>query len=66
WNGKDGNGFAFCEYRSEALLKTISEALQVFEKPDEWQKIIINGMSADYSWEKAATKYIELYENLVE
>jgi len=66
WDGKDGNGFAFCEYRSEALLKTISEALQVFEKPDEWQKIIINGMSADYSWDKAATKYIELYENLAE
>ncbi|HQO74120.1 MAG TPA: glycogen synthase GlgA [Candidatus Marinimicrobia bacterium] len=66
WNGKDGNGFAFCEYRSEAMLKTVLEALQVFEKPDEWQKIIINGMSADYSWEKAATRYIELYENLAE
>ncbi|HPC36517.1 MAG TPA: glycogen synthase GlgA [Candidatus Marinimicrobia bacterium] len=65
WDGKDGNGFAFREYRAEAMLKTVCEALQVFEKPDEWRKIIINGMSADFSWDRAATKYIALYENLI-
>lgn len=65
WNGKTGNGFAFRSYQPEAMLQAVFEAAQVYERPDEWQIIIINGMTADYSWDRAATSYTDLYEKLI-
>ncbi|MFC1616688.1 glycogen synthase GlgA [Candidatus Margulisiibacteriota bacterium] len=58
-----GNGFTFKEYKSKELLAAINRSLDIFSNNKEkWQKIQINGMSADYSWSVSAKKYTELYE----
>jgi starch synthase len=60
-----GTGFKFREYHAGALLDKIREALYFYSKPDIWQRIQLNGMAQDNSWDAAAKKYIELYEQLV-
>jgi len=60
-----GTGFKFGSYEAGALLEKIREALYFYARPEQWQKIQHNGMSVDNSWEAAAKKYLELYEEIV-
>jgi len=46
------------------LLEKIREALYFYARPEQWQKIQQNGMAVDNSWEAAARKYIELYQEI--
>lgn len=59
-----GNGFKFYEYNAGALLEKIREALYFYGRPDNWQRIQLNGMAMDNSWDAAAQKYISLYEEI--
>jgi starch synthase len=59
-----GNGFKFGPYEAHALLEKIREALYFYARPDEWQKIQHNGMVLDNSWNAAAKKYLELYQEI--
>jgi starch synthase len=61
-----GNGFKFGPYEAGALLEKIREALYFYTRPEHWEKIQHNGMSVDNSWEAAARKYIEVYEEIVQ
>ncbi|MEW6620442.1 MAG: glycogen synthase GlgA [bacterium] len=64
---KIGNGFVFEEYTSEALLSIIKEAVNVFcNDKESWRRLILNGMSVDFSWEYSAKEYIELYEKAMQ
>jgi len=58
-----GNGFVFTDYKAEPLFDTICRALNTYSDRKRWRKIINRGMKSDFSWEKSARKYIELYEN---
>jgi len=57
-----GNGFVFKEYSSEALLRTLKEALDCYQEPPLWRKIMEEGLRQNFSWEIAAREYLELYE----
>jgi len=46
------------------LLEKIREALYFYARPEQWQKIQVNGMLVDNSWEAAAKKYLELYQEI--
>jgi starch synthase len=59
-----GTGFKFGPYEAGALLEKIREALYFYARPEQWQKIQHNGMSVDNSWEAAAKKYLELYQEI--
>jgi starch synthase len=59
-----GNGFKFGPYNAGALLEKIREALYFYSKPETWQKIQLNGMSMDNSWDAAAAKYVQLYQEV--
>lgn len=61
-----GTGFKFSEYNAGALLEKIREALYFYNKPELWQKIQLNGMSVDNSWDAAAQKYVQLYQEIIE
>ncbi len=60
----NGNGFKFGPYQAGALLEKIREALYFYGRPEHWQKIQHNGMLVDNSWEAAAAKYLELYQEM--
>ena len=65
-NRGTGTGFKFREYNASALLEKIREALYFYSKPEAWQKIQLNGMAMDNSWDAAAQKYIQLYQEIIE
>ena len=62
---KEGNGFVFEDYDGNGLLWAIKEALKFYSIKDEWNNIVKNAMSCNYSWENSAIKYVELYNSLL-
>jgi starch synthase len=58
-------GIKFAEYSSSALAKAIRKALALYAEPELLTHYRINGMTVDFSWEKTARKYSEVYENLL-
>jgi len=60
-----GNGFKFHPYDAGALLEKIREALYFYGRPEAWATIQRNGMRIDNSWQAAAKKYVELYEEIM-
>jgi len=65
WDGKRGNGFLFGDYSADDLLKSISQAISIYYKNEEWQQIMLNGMKADFSWRQSAGQYLALYKQLI-
>jgi len=61
-----GNGFVFKEYSSQALLETLKAALNCYRRPDLWRKVMEIGLREDFSWKKAAHRYIRLYQRALE
>lgn len=57
-----GNGFSFYDYSSFALYSSVERAVNTFKHKDTWKKIQLNGMNMDFSWDKSAEKYMELYK----
>jgi starch synthase len=60
----ESTGFTFPEATADAFLASIRQAVDVFERPHEWDQIKHRAMLADFSWERAATRYIEVYREL--
>ena len=61
-----GNGFKFGPYKPEALLQTFDRALETFEDKQKWNKMILNGMRANFSWRNSALRYMALYDQAVQ
>ena len=62
-NGKV-NGFSFKEYNADLLLSTIIRALDFFKNKAQWARLMKNGMSQDWSWERSAREYLTLYKRV--
>jgi starch synthase len=62
----NGNGFKFQSLESKDLLKSVREALDLFGDHRVWNRIMDNGMNADFSWDRSAEKYMALYQRTVE
>ena len=62
----EGTGFLFSDYTPSAMLDAIKRALCVYTDRDKMQKMIINVMKKDFSWERSAKRYIELYNVAIE
>ena len=61
-NGKEtGNGFSFNEYDGDSLLKTVQRAVNLFNNKRVWEKIQLNGMKENFSWENSAKIYLDIY-----
>ena len=57
-----GNGFSFYDYSGFALYKSVERAVNAFNQKNIWKKIQLNGMKQDFSWNRSAEKYMELYK----
>ncbi len=55
-------GFAFYEYTAHALYETVRWALTLYrERPRDFQKIVTTAMVQDWSWDRSAEAYEQLY-----
>jgi len=55
----------FKEYAVPAMLGAIHRALEVYKNPQEWKKIQIRGMKADFSWTASSREYVKLYSKIL-
>ena len=60
--GSDGNGFVFHSPTAEDLHAAILRALSCYKQPELWRKMQLNAMAQDFSWEKSAEQYEDIYE----
>ncbi len=61
-----GNGFKFKQHDAPSLLNAVKRAVEVFDQPKEWQKIVATAMASDFSWNKSAEQYLALYHAMVD
>ncbi|MEO8168869.1 MAG: glycogen synthase, partial [bacterium] len=65
--GGEGNGFSFYDATGYALYTTVVRALDMFANDKEsWWGMMMNGMTADLSWDSSAKKYMALYQTAVD
>jgi starch synthase len=62
--GKDNTGFLFTKPTSEDLASGMRRALRTYRKPSSWERMQINAMRQDFSWERSAQEYLALYRKL--
>jgi starch synthase len=60
-----GTGFVFEEYHPQAFLIACLKAINLFHEPDLWERLVRNGMRADFSWDASARAYADLYRKAV-
>ncbi|MDI6698081.1 MAG: glycogen synthase GlgA [Candidatus Saccharicenans sp.] len=60
-----GNGFLFQPYQTEALLEAVGRALTFYRKEPFWSRLVANGLNCDFSWEKSAEDYFQLYSRML-
>lgn len=59
---KNSTGFLFEDYTGEALLAAVKRALDLYDNKRSWNALVKRGMKQDFSWERSAQAYIELYK----
>jgi starch synthase len=59
-----GNGFKFAEYNQVRLLEKIYEALLTFVDRRLWNSLVMNGLKADFSWDRSAEHYVDVYKRI--
>jgi starch synthase len=57
-------GFKFEAATAEALEDTLLRAVALFRHPRIWRRLVLTAMEQDYSWEKSAQRYHDLYHQL--
>lgn len=61
----EGTGFKFVEATSRALLEVVRTAVALYRQPDQWRRLVRNGMACDFSWDRSAKEYVALYQEIV-
>lgn len=63
---EDGvTGFLFDEYSSEDLLRVSRHVMDRYHDAPAWEHLMGNAMSKDFSWERSAEKYLEVYRRVL-
>jgi starch synthase len=59
---EEGTGFVFDDYNPWALFTAVVRAAENYKVPSRWRKLMLNCMSKDFSWDRSAKRYVELYQ----
>jgi starch synthase len=60
-----GNGFVFTEFDKFSLFGQLVRAYELFRNKKMWQKLQVNAMGSDFSWDFSAKEYERLYRNAI-
>jgi starch synthase len=55
-------GIKFSELSPPALSKAIRKAITIFQEPEMLRRYRLNGMKADFSWDRTGEQYVRIYE----
>jgi starch synthase len=59
-----GDGVVFNDFDVPALEWALNTALDLYAQPQHWTRMMRNAMRKDFSWERQAGRYLELYRRL--
>lgn len=60
-----GTGYCFLRYDALDFYTCMIRAYEGYRFQDKWRQLQIRGMSQDFSWDKSAQEYIEMYEDAI-
>ncbi len=61
----EGTGFSFANYNAHEMKDTILGAAELYRTDKKvWQKLMRNAMAVDFSWDRSAEVYTDLYYSL--
>ncbi|MCL2146991.1 MAG: glycogen synthase [Synergistaceae bacterium] len=60
---KSGNGFLFYDYTQNSMLLAIERAIRLYSDDAKWVKLVQRGMKTDFTWDKSALSYLEIYRS---
>ena len=61
----EGNGFSFANYNAHEMLGVIRLAMGVWRNPDVRKRLIEQAMASDFSFDRCARTYADLYRSLM-
>ena len=65
-NTGNGTGFCFHDEWPPALTSAVRRALGVYYDKDNWRRLVLNAMKADFSWANSAREYVNLYRRAIQ
>lgn len=64
---KEGEtGFLFEDYNAKSFLQSVDRALKLYQNGEEWLRLMKKAMKKDFSWQKSALEYRQLYRQLLQ
>jgi starch synthase len=64
WDGVNGTGIVFNDFDVPAVRWALHAALDLFKDQRAWARMMQNGMAQDFSWDRQAQAYEELYRKI--
>lgn len=62
-----GNGFTFKTCDTEGMLWALRRAVERYRtNPTQWHELMVEGMSEDFTWDKSAILYKDMYEEMLQ
>jgi starch synthase len=59
------NGFSFSDHTADEFQQVLRRATETYVKqPDVWQQLVRCGMRQDWSWQRSARRYLEVYGSI--
>ena len=62
---KKATGFKFYTYNASEMLNAIKRALDLYKRKDDWLVLVKRCMKEDFSWQRSAAEYLELYKKAI-
>ena len=63
---KTGTGFVFEKFDHHAFYGAMVRVIETYRYPEFWRGIQKRAMEADFSWDKSAREYVELFKKAIE
>ena len=60
-----GTGFKFARFQAKELAGTALRAVKAFQDQKRWKAMMMEGMDMDFSWQRSAREYLEVFERVV-
>jgi len=61
-----GTGFKFNRFHKDELIAAVRRAIEAFRNRDIWQAMMRKAMAQDFSWERSAREYIDVFGQAME
>ena len=62
-----GNGFTFKTCDTEGMLWALRRAVERYKtNQEQWHELMVEGMREDFTWDKSAELYKEMYEEMLQ